>query len=436
MHYPNARSLETLLQQITAFSRLKHEQGAAHIVRTLAKAELALGACLAQLKQLPPDATKARREPDDLRSIRLLRPMGPRRLWVKFDDAKYRRSIAGALLGRFAGCTLGVPVEGQSILSMQNLARECGGNLPPAGYWRRVYDPSHLQYGISRRENFTRAGMNGVPVDDDIAYTLLGLLTVERYGPEFTTAQIGKSWLRYLPTACTAEKAALENLKAGVGAMQAAEKNNPYCEWIGAEIRADPWGYMAPGWPELAAGMAYRDACLSHRRNGIYGAMYFAAAIAAAFAVKDPVEALEIGLSEIPRNCALARAVRWALHVAPRIRNYRQAREAVDRRFRDMHAVHTINNACLTIWGITIGRTDFSRVIGETVAMGLDNDCTAATAGSIVGAVVGKEGIPSRWHRPFRNKVHSYLIGKPSFKITGLQMRFALQAAKVYAAAQ
>jgi len=98
-----------------------------------------------------------------------------------------------------------------------------------------------------------------------------------------------------------------------------------------------------------------------------------------------------------------------------------------------MSPVHTVNNACLTVWGITLGGTDISRVIGETVAMGLDNDCTAATAGSLVGAVVGKRKIPARWHRNFNNTVHSYLIGKPTFTIRGVLRRFARQARLVHA---
>ena len=129
---------------------------------------------------------------------------------------------------------------------------------------------------------------------------------------------------------------ALKNLKKGVPASKAGEQDNPYCEWIGADIRSDPWGYMAPGWPEFAADMAYRDAYLSHRRQGIYGEMFFSAAIAAAFAVDDPVEALEIGLTEIPRDCALAKAVRWALKVSPKIKNYKEARAAVDEQFAGM----------------------------------------------------------------------------------------------------
>ena len=142
----------------------------------------------------------------------------------------------------------------------------------------------------------------------------------------------------------------------------------------------------------------------------------------------------QIGLSEIPQQCRLAQEVRWALKMAPQIGDYAQARAAVDEHFAGMHPVHTINNACLTVWGLTIGGTDLTRVIAETVAMGRDNDCTAATAGSIAGAVVGKKGVEAHWVDRFEDTVHSYLIDQPRFSISGLVERFATQARKVHGA--
>ena len=146
----------------------------------------------------------------------------------------------------------------------------------------------------------------------------------------------------------------------------------------------------------------------------------------------DPIEALRIGLTEIPRDCALARAVRWVLREGSSIRDYQQASDAVEARFEGMSRVHTINNACLTILGLMIGGLDFTRVIGETVAMGLDNDCTAATAGSILGAIVGRSGIPAHWCHNFNNTVHSYLIGKTKFSFNGLVRRFVRQAVDIH----
>jgi ADP-ribosylglycohydrolase len=271
-------------------------------------------------------------------------------------------------------------------------------------------------------------------VDDDVTYTILGLLILEKFGPDFTTADVGKAWLKYLPIACTAEKIALDNLRAGVAASKAGIKDNPFQEWIGADIRSDPWGYAAPGWPEKAAEFAYRDAYLSHRQNGIYGAMFFAASIAAAFAVDSPVEALHAGLAEIPRDCRLARDVRWALEAGPKIKDWRAARAAVDDRFVGMHSVHTNNNACLTIFGLLLGKMDFTKTIGVTVALGLDNDCTAATAGSILGAIIGADRIPPHWWKPFRNKARTYLQGHEWFTNTGLVKRYIAMAQRVWSA--
>lgn len=430
MGYPKLPNFWRLTEDITLYSQLMHEYGVREIQPILDEVENDLKSALAKIKKLPSDKKLSKREPNDLPSIQALRPKGPRRIWRKIEK-DYSERLEGAFLGRMAGCILGAAVEFWPIKKMEALAKENAQPFPPTDYWDYVPEPETKRYNFSPNRAYTKKGMNGVPVDDDITYTLLGLLVLEKFGPNFTTADICKAWLKYLPMACTAEHVALENLKKNVSPYKAGKTNNPFCEWIGADIRSDPWGYMAPGWPECAAEMAYRDAFISHRRQGIYGEMFFAAAISAAFAVSDPVEALEIGLTEIPKNCAMAKAVRWALKESNRIRNYKQARDAMEKKFKGMNQVHTINNACLTIWGLTIGGTDFTKVISETVAMGMDNDCNAATAGSIVGAIIGKKGIPKNWYARFNNTVHSYLIGKRRFSITGILRRFKKQAERI-----
>lgn len=432
MAYPAVPAFKALGDQLNLYTQLKHEYGARNVAPILKQAEAALNIAIKKLKALPIDKKLAAREPNDLRKIQALRPNGPRKIWPTLDTDLYRERLEGALLGRFAGCTLGAPVEFWEIKAMEDWAKELGQPFPPTDYWTEIPNRHHRRYSVSRCDSYTRNKMDGVPVDDDITYTLLGLLVLEDHGPDFTIEDVGKAWLKYLPYACTAERVALENLKKKVPAKLAGEKENPYCEWIGADIRSDPWGYLAPAWPERAAEFAYRDAYISHRRQGIYGEMFFSAAISAAFTVDHPVEALKIALTEIPKDCAMADGVRWALKVAPRIKNYKQARETMEKQFKGMSGVHTINNACLSIWGLTIGGRDFTKVISETVAMGLDNDCTAATAGSICGAVVGKKGIPAHWYKRFNNTVHSYLIKRTKFAIDDLVDRFTAQAERVY----
>ena len=104
------------------------------------------------------------------------------------------------------------------------------------------------------------------------------------------------------------------------------------------------------------------------------------------------------------------------------------ARELVDDYFKGMSGVHTNNNAVLTIFGLALGGDDFTKTIGNTVAMGLDNDCNAATAGSLFGACYGFGSIDKIWYEKFNNKIHSYLIDLPLFYIDDVLNRFTALA--------
>ena len=98
-----------------------------------------------------------------------------------------------------------------------------------------------------------------------------------------------------------------------------------------------------------------------------------------------------------------------------------------------MGGAHAINNTVLTVWGLTVGGEDYTKIIGEAVAMGLDNDCTAATAGSIFGAAYGKAAIPKHWYKNFNNKVYSYINGVEKFALDDMVDRFTALAETVVA---
>lgn len=434
MNYPKFPDINKCWEQITEYSRLKFEYGSekGEIQALIDDVEKQMKAALEKVKNLRECSELKAKEPDSLEGIRALRPDGIRQMSSSFDKETYIEKLKGAMLGRFAGCTLGAPVEAWSIKAMKDWAEYNGDAFPPVNYWTDVKDRNWMRYEMSECYKYTKTAMENLPTDDDITYTILGLLIAEDYGLDFSIDDVGKAWVKYLPCACTAEDIALKNLKAGKSAYEVADIDNPYVQWIGADIRADPWAYINPGLPEKAAEMAYRDAYISHRRNGIYGEMYFAAAIAAAFEADNCIDALKIGLQEIPQDCLLANDVKWALEVGGSIKDYMAARKAVDDRFIGMSGVHTNINACLTIFGLMLAGDDFTKLIGEVVAMGYDNDCTAATAASIFGAVYGIKSIPEHWYNKFNNTAITYIIGHPQFKIDDLVNRFALQVQKVF----
>ncbi|MEN6546387.1 MAG: ADP-ribosylglycohydrolase family protein [Armatimonadia bacterium] len=374
-------------------------------------------------------AARGAEEPSDLQGIQAARPDGPRRLPMA-DGDKLTDRIHGAWLGRCAGCMLGKPVEGWTREKIERLLRAADA-YPLDNYFPVVENlPEGLQWHPSGNDCLLGNITHSVR-DDDTDYTILGLHVLEAHGQQFTPQDVANEWLLRLPyhRTYTAERVAYRNFVNDVWPPESAVLMNPYREWIGAQIRADAFGYCAPGWPEKAAEFAFRDAMISHTKNGIYGEMFFAALIAACLAMQDLREAIEVALTEIPVNCRLAEAVRDMMTWCDG--SWEQTWDRVMEKYGHYHPVHTINNACLVLMGLLHANGDFTKAISIAVMGGLDTDCNGATAGSVLGALLGAEALPAKWTEPLDDTLHSALEGMNVNSISGLAQRTAEVAEKV-----
>ena len=304
-----------------------------------------------ELDQLEPEASFPYDEPSDLDAIRACRPDGPRRMDVRLGEDEMRNRILGAWLGRAAGCSLGKPVEGW-LRERIDAYLESVDALPLDDYIPYTEGEIH-----PRLKSSTRGNIECMARDDDMDYPILGLLALEGHGSDLTSRNMANTWLSRMPfyLLYTAESAAYRNLVNRRWPPESATWRNPFREWIGAQIRADIFGYVSPGWPERAAELAYRDACMSHVKNGIYGEMFVAAMLAATFATTDIDEIVDVGLSEIPANCRLAEAVRETRAWCHATADWEEVWDRINERFGHYHRVHTINNAALVVMGLYFG---------------------------------------------------------------------------------
>ncbi len=340
-------------------------------------------------------------------------------LRVTLRDGELYDRIKGAWLGRVAGCMVGKPVEGWHKSKIDRYLQRAG-EYPLQGYFPplpqedpelRVHDHRLL------RGNITKALR-----DDDIDYTLLGLYLVERHGHELTPDKVGRAWLELLPyhKVYTAERCAYRNLVNGLQPPETALYRNPYREWIGAQIRADFFGYACPGDPREAARLAYQDAVVSHQKNGIYGELWVAATIAAALVCDDLETALQAGLSVIPKTSRLAEALRDAITWGKECATWEEAWAKANEKYGSYHPVHTINNAVLVVLGLMFGQDDFTRTVGYAVMGGWDTDCNGATAGSIWGALFGANKLPTEMISPLGDEYETALSGFGSLRLSEL----------------
>lgn len=373
-----------------------------------------------QLVRVVPPRDVEDREPSDLKSIRKLRPKGPRRIKMSVSKSSMRNRLRGAMLGRCAGCLLGKPVEGWGRERIETALRK-DRRWPLDFYFRESTIRKDKPINPKAGPGWCTLGhFDCMERDDDIDYTILGVHYLRTYGRKFTTAHVADEWRERLPyhMTYTAERAAYKNLVIGVPLEQVAMYRNPFREWIGAQIRADGFGYCAAGLPQLAAEFAHRDASLSHVKNGIYGEMLFASMIAAAAVCDDLDEVIDIGLSEIPAECRLAAAVRDVRRWCGENKNWIDTLDAMYDAFGRYNWVHTINNAAAVIMAVCYGRQNLGKTVSLAVMAGWDTDCNGATAGSIVGAMLGADDLPKKWIRPLNNRLRSFVAGYDNWAIT------------------
>jgi ADP-ribosylglycohydrolase len=318
--------------------------------------------------------------------------------------------VAGAWLGRAAGCVLGKPVENIPREGIRAIAQG-SGNWPVAGW----FTAEGLDPAVSERWPWNKASkptslaenIDGIAEDDDLNFTMLGVVLLERAGRDFDVLDVAKLWLDYLPPGriFTAERVAMRNLLEAVQPPETATRRNPFREWIGARLRVDVYGWASLGDPALAARMAYEDARLSHTANGVYAAMFMAAAHSASLFESTAAACADVGLSVVPRQSRLAEAIRFARELDG---EWEVRVDALYERYGHYHWVHAINNTALVAAAL-YAFDDFSPAIGAAVQGGWDTDTNGAAVGSIFGAL---RPIDARWSAPLHGRFSTSL---PSF---------------------
>ena len=151
--------------------------------------------------------------------------------------------------------------------------------------------------------------------------------------------------------------------------------------------------------------------------------MFVAALIALAYVHEDPLRLIMEALRAVPERSRLAEAIKYVVALYKKGLGWEEAVEEILTRYGRYHPVHTVNNAAIVVAALLWGEGDFTRTITYAVLAGLDTDCNGATAGSVVGLMLGASKLPMEWVRPLNDTLATGLSGLGEVRISRLAER-------------
>ncbi len=270
----------------------------------------------------------------------------------------------------------------------------------------------------------------GFGPDDDTSYQIVGLVSLEKYGPDLSCKQIGKEWCALLPEISNtlAEGLSLELMRKGIEPPASGE--HKIGDAIGGQMKGEIWGLVCPGRPDLAAEYARRDGVVAHRANGVYGEQFVAAMISASFKEPNVRKLIDIGLKHVPADSEYATAVRLAIDLTDRKVDRMEAMRQIVTRWPGICDPVYAEAAIVTL-ALLHGDGDFAKTIRFAASCGNDTDCNTATVGALVGCILGAKRIPAEWTDPIGDTFRCFVKGYENWKITDLSARIVAAGKKV-----
>lgn len=187
--------------------------------------------------------------------------------------------------------------------------------------------------------------------------------------------------------------------------------NNPCADDIDFQIESDFAGIMSPGMTNAALKICDRVGHIMNYGDGFYGGAYIASLYSLALVADGPADIPRIvkqALQVIPAESKFARClsdvIRWHEENPD---DWKSTWYKVNRNwsmdigsplgvFKPFNIDAKINAAWVLV-GLLYGNGDFTRTLEIAARCGDDADCNPSSAGGILGALLGYDGIPDQW---------------------------------------
>jgi hypothetical protein len=189
--------------------------------------------------------------------------------------------------------------------------------------------------------------------------------------------------------------------------------NNPHADDLDYQIEADYAGLMAPGMPNTASAISDKIGHIMNYGDGWYGGVYVGAMYTLAFISDDIQFVVSEALKTIPEQSRFYQCINDVIQWHKQYPNdwkstwfecekkWSEDVGCPDGVFVPFNIDAVINSAYIVI-GLLYGEKDFFKTIDIATRCGQDSDCNPASAGGILGTLLGYRNIPEYWMKNLR----------------------------------
>lgn len=238
---------------------------------------------------------------------------------------------------------------------------------------------------------------------DDTEFALLTAQILINCDGNLTIDDVVNGWAEHVvkqddfPRGGASEIEGARNIEKGI-MPPLSGKYNSYNYSDGSAMRIAPIGIVCAGDPKRASELAEIDACLSHYREGIWGAQAVAAAVSIAMVNGTIDEIIDAAFSVVPKDSWLYYSMNRAMEIVEEANgSFLDAWMPLHDDLRTSYKA-AVPEAVASAFGVLkLVNKDFRTGVVAAGNFGRDADTIGAIVGSILGAKFGASNMPSEW---------------------------------------
>jgi hypothetical protein len=284
--------------------------------------------------------------------------------------------IAGGWAGKMVGVTYGAPTEFRAL----------GRTYEEPIKWK----PEDIK---------------GSMWQDDIYVQLTFLMSMDKYGIDAPAKKYQEMFAKAGYMLWHANMQARKNFYDSIFApLSGTPEYNIHADDIDFQIEADYIGFMCPGMPQTATGIADKIGRIMNYGEGVYGGIFVAALYSEAYFETDIPKIIEKALLSVPSESDYYKIIKDVIKLHKHYpEDWRAAWQELENKWGDVDIcgagvpfnIDAKLNGAYIVMGLLYGEGDPMKTLEISTRCGQDSDCNPSNALAVLGVIKGFSGLPS-----------------------------------------